>query len=138
MTSRNRYDRFDKLCAVSGKAGNLKGQKIEGGNIFEGPRSDEYPCAPHKTSEGGLMVAEACKSLGYHPFPAPFGGASTPYTNIYGVTIGGCEYCGFCGRTACEANAKASTPTNIMPALRGDPNCASFRDLRRQRVVAAL
>ncbi len=30
------YDKFDKLCGVSGKAGNLRGQKIEGGNIFEG------------------------------------------------------------------------------------------------------
>ena len=128
------YDRFDKLCAVSGKAGNLRGQKIEGGNIFEGPRSEEYPCAPHKTSEGGLMVGEACKSLGYHPFPAPFGGASAPYTNIYGVTIGGCEYCGFCGRTACEANAKASTTTNIMPALRGDPKF----ELRTRAFVSKL
>ena len=24
------YDKFDKLCGVSGKAGNLRGQKIEG------------------------------------------------------------------------------------------------------------
>ena len=32
------YDRFEKLCGISGKAGNLRGQKIEGGNVFEGPR----------------------------------------------------------------------------------------------------
>ena len=80
------------------------------------------------------MVGEACKSLGYNPFPAPFGGASTPYTNIYGVTLGGCEYCGFCGRTACEANAKASTTTNIMPALRGDPKF----ELRTRAFVSKL
>ena len=30
------YDKFDKLCGVSGKAGNLRGQKIAGGNVFEG------------------------------------------------------------------------------------------------------
>ena len=24
------YDKFDKLCGVSGKAGNLRGQKIDG------------------------------------------------------------------------------------------------------------
>ena len=29
------YDRFDKVCGVSGKAGNIKGRKIEGGNVFE-------------------------------------------------------------------------------------------------------
>ncbi len=34
------YDRFDKICGVSGKAGNLRGSKIDGGNVFEGPRSD--------------------------------------------------------------------------------------------------
>ncbi len=33
------YDRFDKLCGVSGKAGNLRGQTVAGGNPFEGPRS---------------------------------------------------------------------------------------------------
>lgn len=115
------YDKFDKLCGVSGKAGNLKGQKIEGGNIFEGPRSDEYPSKPLKSSAGALMVAEAAKSLGYHPFPLPFAAPSAPYTNIYGVTLGACEYCGFCGRNSCEANAKASGTINVMPVLRNEP-----------------
>ena len=40
------YDRFEKLLGVSGKAGNLRGQKIDGGNVFEGPRADEYPNPP--------------------------------------------------------------------------------------------
>src|SRR5439155_16519402 len=35
------YDKFEKLCGVAGKAGNLRGQKIDGGNVFEGPRSDK-------------------------------------------------------------------------------------------------
>ena len=34
------YDRFEKLCGISGKAGNLRGQKIAGGNMFEGPRAE--------------------------------------------------------------------------------------------------
>jgi hypothetical protein len=34
-------------CAgLPAKAGNLRGQKIEGGNIFEGPRNSEYPNNP--------------------------------------------------------------------------------------------
>lgn len=115
------YDKFDKMCGVSGKAGNLKGQKIDGGNIFEGARSDEYPSKPLKPSAGTVIFAEASKSLGFHPFPAPFSAPSAPYTNIYGIQLGACEYCGFCGRNSCEANAKASAPTHIMPALRGDP-----------------
>ena len=42
------YDRFDKLCGVSGKAGNLRGKIVAGGNLFEGPRSNEYPNKPIK------------------------------------------------------------------------------------------
>ncbi len=42
MTSSSRhYDRFDKLCGVSGQAGNLRGKMVAGGNPFEGPRGDE-------------------------------------------------------------------------------------------------
>src|SRR5215467_13613869 len=40
------YDKFEKLCGISGKAGNLRGQKIDGGNVFEGPRQYEYPNKP--------------------------------------------------------------------------------------------
>ena len=40
------YDKFEYLCGVSGKAGNLQGQKIDGGNVFEGPRQREYPNPP--------------------------------------------------------------------------------------------
>ena len=104
------YDRFDKLCGVSGQAGNLRGQIVAGGNLFEGPRSDDYPNKPIKSSAGG-SYGEAAKSLGYHPFPLPVRNSSAPYINPEGVTLGACEYCGFCNRTACEANAKAS-PTS--------------------------
>jgi gluconate 2-dehydrogenase alpha chain len=39
------YDSFDKICGVSGKAGNLRGKKIEGGNVFE--RADQIEqCRP--------------------------------------------------------------------------------------------
>src|SRR3974390_1928899 len=31
------YDRFDKLCGVSGQAGNLRGKAVAAGNPFEGP-----------------------------------------------------------------------------------------------------
>ena len=65
------YDRFDKLCGVSGKAGNLNGTKVDGGNVFEGPRKNEYPTPPVKVTESAMMYAKACKELGYHPFPQP-------------------------------------------------------------------
>jgi gluconate 2-dehydrogenase alpha chain len=115
------YDQFDKLCGASGKAGNLNGTIVPGGNPFEGPRSNEYPNKPIKTSAPSLMFSEAARSIGYHPFPAPVAIASAAYVNPEGITLGACEYCGFCNRIACEANAKASANTTIMPILRPEP-----------------
>src|SRR6266568_4223165 len=40
------YDRAEYDLGVSGKAGNLQGRKIEGGNVFEGARRREYPLPP--------------------------------------------------------------------------------------------
>jgi gluconate 2-dehydrogenase alpha chain len=128
------YDRFDKLCGASGKAGNLKGQVVSGGNPFEGPRSDEYPNKPIMTSAPSLMFSDAARGLGYHPFPAPVAIASAAYRNSEGLALGGCEYCGFCTRFACEANAKASANTTIMPLLRPEPKF----ELRTRAFVTKL
>ena len=65
------YTRADKLVGVSGKAGNFAGKLIEGGNIFEGPRSEEYPTPPTKLPYFASFFAIASKSLGYHPYPNP-------------------------------------------------------------------
>ena len=40
------YDRAEYELGVSGKAGNLQGKKIDGGNVFEAPRQREYPLPP--------------------------------------------------------------------------------------------
>jgi gluconate 2-dehydrogenase alpha chain len=65
------YTRADLLLGISGKAGNIRGKQIEGGNIFEGWRSAEYPTPPTKIPYFSSMFAEAAKSLGYHPYPVP-------------------------------------------------------------------
>ena len=39
------YWRAEQMMGVSGKAGNLNGKIIDGGNLFEGPRKNEYPLA---------------------------------------------------------------------------------------------
>jgi gluconate 2-dehydrogenase alpha chain len=128
------YDRFEKLCGVSGQAGNVRGQLISGGNPFEGPRSEHYPNKPIKTATGPAMFGAAASSLGYHPFPVPVATSSAPYVNPEGVTLGACEYCGHCNRTACEANAKASPNVNIVPVLRTEPKF----ELRTRAFVTRL
>jgi gluconate 2-dehydrogenase alpha chain len=115
------YDRFEKLLGVSGKAGNLRGQKIDGGNVFEGPRSSEYPNKPLVRSMAHAIMDKTARELGYHPFPLPAANMSAAYTNPEGMTLGACEYCGHCERFGCEANAKSSPQSCILPVLLADP-----------------
>ena len=109
------YEKFEFLCGISGKAGNLRGEKIAGGNVFEGPRQREYPNPPMIQTQAGVLFEEAAKSLGYHPFPQPSANASQPYVNPDGVAYGACHYCGYCERFGCEVNAKASPHFTVIP-----------------------
>jgi gluconate 2-dehydrogenase alpha chain len=107
------YTRAEHLLGVSGKAGNLRGTLIEGGNVFEGWRSSEYPTPPTKIPYVSSLFREAAKSLGYHPYPMPAATTSISYTNPDGVSRPGCTYCGFCDRFGCMIGAKAQ-PTNVL------------------------
>ncbi|HVO98505.1 MAG TPA: GMC family oxidoreductase [Bryobacteraceae bacterium] len=111
------YDKAERLMGVSGKAGNLRGQRIEGGNVFEGPRSAEYPTPPMKMPYLAALFRDACASLGYHPFPMPAATTSQAYTNPDGVSRAGCSYCGYCERYGCMIGAKAQPTNTLMPVL---------------------
>src|SRR5206468_109076 len=84
-----------RRCGTSGKAGNLRGTLVPGGNPFEGARSSEYPNKPLKQGHAGELFEKAATELGYHPFPLPASNASAPYLNSEGIQIGACQYCGF-------------------------------------------
>lgn len=114
------FDRFEKLCGTSGKAGNIKGQIQEGGNPFEGPRQNEYPNKPLIMSQAGLIFSEAAKKVGMHPFSTPSSNNSAAYTNPEGMTLGACQYCGHCEYFGCESNSKASPNICILPVLQAD------------------
>jgi gluconate 2-dehydrogenase alpha chain len=116
------YDKFEKSCGVSGKAGNLAGKKIDGGNFFEGPRTGDYPNPPLVQSQATTMFDKAARELGYHPFPSPASNASQAYVNPDGVQFNQCHYCGFCERFGCEADAKASPHFTVIPIAMKNPN----------------
>jgi gluconate 2-dehydrogenase alpha chain len=116
------FDRFEYLLGTSGKAGNLKGRKIGGGNPFEDPRSRDYPTPPQKEPYGSNLFRKAAASLGYHPFPQPSSNLSQSYTNPEGMTLGTCMFCGYCERYGCEHYAKSSPQTILLPVLLKDPN----------------
>jgi gluconate 2-dehydrogenase alpha chain len=116
------FDRFEYLLGTSGKAGNLKGAKVAGGNPFEDPRSREYPTPPQKEPYGSALFRKAATGLGYHPFPQPSANLSQPYTNPEGMTLRTCMFCGFCERYGCEHYAKSSPQTVLLPVLLQDRN----------------
>jgi gluconate 2-dehydrogenase alpha chain len=116
------FDRFEYLLGVSGKAGNLKGSTMAGGNPFEDPRSREYPTPPMKEPYGSAIFRKAAASLGYHPFPQPSSNLSQPYTNPEGMTLSTCMFCGYCERYGCEHYAKSSPQTVLLPVLLKDKN----------------
>jgi gluconate 2-dehydrogenase alpha chain len=111
------YDKFEYLCGISGRAGNVSGKIQEGGNPFEGPRARDYPNPPLDMVYGPVLFAAAAKELGCHPYPGPAANMSRPYTNPLGVTLGPCTYCGFCEKYGCGNYSKSSPQTTIIPVL---------------------
>lgn len=112
------YARAEREVGVCGKAGNLNGKKIEGGNVFEGWRSSEYPMPPTITPYFSEQFRGAAKSLGYHPYNNATAVTSEEYTNPDGVSRPACAFCGFCERTPCMINAKAQPTSILLPVVR--------------------
>jgi gluconate 2-dehydrogenase alpha chain len=111
------YDKFEYLCGISGKAGNIKGQIQDGGNPFEGPRARDYPNPPLDMVYGPTLFAAAARETGHKPFPCPAANMSRAYTNPLGVTLAPCTYCGFCEKFGCGNYSKSSPQTTILPVL---------------------
>ena len=104
------YDRAEYELGVSGKAGNVQGRKIEGGNPFEAPRRREYPLPPLLADQSGVIFAAGARKLGYHPFSSPRAILSQPYQGRPG-----CSYCGFCQAFGCHIGAKSSILVTKLP-----------------------
>ena len=104
------YDRAEYELGVSGKAGNVQGRKIDGGNVFEAPRKREYPLPPLLDDQAGIWFNAAAKKLGYHPFPTPRAIISQPYNGRPA-----CTYCGFCQAFGCHVGAKSSILVTKLP-----------------------
>ena len=75
------YDRAEYELGVSGRAGNLQGKKIDGGNVFEAPRRRDYPLPPLRLDQGAMLFEAATRKLGYHPFSTPRAILSEPYND---------------------------------------------------------
>ena len=129
------YARSEREVGISGKAGNLNGKKIEGGNIFEGQRSSEYPMAPTKVPYFPTLFGETVKSLGYHPFVNATAIPSVEYTNPDGVTRPPCAFCGFCERTPCMIGAKAQPTSVYLPVVQKRKSVSLATGITVRRIV---
>ncbi|MBN3807841.1 GMC family oxidoreductase [Paraburkholderia sp. Ac-20347] len=128
------YDKFERIAGTSGKAGNLQGQKVEGGNVFEGPRNRDYPLPPLARTQAALLFDKATRDLGYHPFPVPAGNTSGAYTNTLGVKMAPCTYCGYCEFFGCGNWSKSSPQACVVPALMARKNFAVIPNAEVLRV----
>src|SRR3984885_3430611 len=104
------YDQAEYDLGVSGKAGNLQGKKIDGGNVFEAPRKRDYPLPPLLDDQSGVLFAEGTRKLGYHPFSSPRAILSQTYHDR-----ANCTYCGFCQSFGCHVGAKSSILVTKLP-----------------------
>jgi len=111
------YDKAEYDLGVSGKAGNLQGRKVDGGNIFEAARAREYPLPPLADDQSGILLDEAATKLGLHPFSAPHAIISQPYKGRPG-----CSYCGFCQAFGCHIGAKSSILVTKLPEAEATGN----------------
>jgi gluconate 2-dehydrogenase alpha chain len=109
------YDQYEYMAGIAGKAGNIDGKIISGGNPFEASRSRDYPVAPMPIPHAPGLFQYAASKLGYHPFPGPSANLPVAYTNPDGVSRASCTYCGFCERFGCEVGAKASPVVTVFP-----------------------
>src|SRR3989442_2834283 len=104
------YDRAEYELGVSGKAGNLQGRQIDGGNPFEAPRRREYPLPPLFVDQAAQIFEGAARKLGHHPFSTPRAILSQAYQGRVA-----CTYCGFCQAFGCHVGAKSSILVTKLP-----------------------
>src|SRR6266849_3131008 len=104
------YDRAEYELGVSGKAGNLQGRKIDGGNVFEAPRAREYPLPPLDLDQTGMLFDAGARKIGLHPFSTPRAIISRAYNGRPA-----CTYCTYCQAFGCFIGAKSSILVTKLP-----------------------
>ena len=104
------YDKVEYALGISGKAGNIKGRKVEGGNFFEGSRNRDYPMPALRTTGFMEHMTKAARSAKLHPFVGPAAILSKPYEGRFA-----CGYHGYCMSLGCHLEAKSSPAVSSIP-----------------------
>ena len=105
------YDQAEYELGVSGKAGNLQGRKIDGGNVFEAPRRREFPLPPLRVDQIGRSCSRtAPRSSAITRSRRRARSSREAYKGRPG-----CTYCGFCQAFGCHVGAKSSMLVTKLP-----------------------
>jgi len=124
------YDIIEHEVGVSGKAGNIQGKLDPAGNVFEGPRRNEYPMPPLRGSGFSEHMADTARSLGWKPFRPPAAINSQPYRGR-----SACVYHGYCSAGGCHVGAKNSTAITTIPEAQKTGNLAIFDRAQVTRIA---
>ncbi len=123
------YGAVEYAIGVSGAAGNLGGTLNPRGNVFEGPRSRDYPMPPVHPSGFNELMSEAATRLGWHPFQVPSAINSRPYNGN-----AECTSCGFCLCNGCYRDAKGSTDVTVIRKAEATGRLAIETEARAIRI----
>ena len=117
------YDKFEYTAAISGKAGNIRGQIQPGGNPFEAPRAREYPLPPLTPILASEMFTAAAQEQRLSPVPAAVGQCvARLHQSGRRRSSAPASIAAICQRFGCEANAKGSPHITVIPIAMRNPN----------------
>ncbi|WP_248928242.1 GMC family oxidoreductase [Paenibacillus hamazuiensis] len=108
------YTKFEYRMGVSGDASLMK---------YGPPRSVPYPLPPLEQGYATSHFANACRKLGYEPFPVPAGILSRDFEGRKRT-----GYCGFCMGYECTVDAKSSTRVTELREAMKNPNFTMLTD----------
>jgi choline dehydrogenase-like flavoprotein len=103
------YSRVEWEIGVSGAAGS---------NPFEGRRSAPYPLPALDSHPLSGWLEQACRRLGWHPFPTPRAILSRPY-----LGRPACSYCALCAGFGCPTGARSSVQETYLASALATGNC---------------
>jgi len=112
------YTKVDWEVGVSGAPG-----------PFDAPRSRPYPLPPMPVKSSGVLLEKGARAIGLNPQVAPVAILSQPHNGR-----APCLNCGFCMGFGCEAGAKSSSLSAMIPIAMASGRC----ELRSECTVFRL
>ena len=116
------YDKFEYTAAVSGKAGNIKGQIQRGRQSVRGAARARLSAAAAHADPRERDVHQGGGEQRLPSVPAAVGERLAGLYQSRRIEIRACQYCGYCQRFGCEANAKGSPHITVIPIAMRNPN----------------